>query len=164
MIISLHVNLLSLTVKEFWNWSILGKVVLFIFDSWYKYLQFAVKTDASVNCLMRTGCRRRRFRPASSVPSPRNCSPLSQPWAPAKNDDSSASNWRVMMLRWQLQTRSLLLAHLNDVATLCFSIYFTFLAHSTCGLSTCGIDSQLAGLVPVNNSSFFCLCIWLNLL
>ena len=164
MIISLHVNCWVWQWKNFEIGQYLAKLYCLFLTRGYKYLQFAVKTDASVNCLVRTGCRRRRFRPASSVPSPRNCSPLSQPWAPAKNDDSSASNWRVMMLRWQLQTRSLLLARLNDVATLCFSIYFTFLAHSTCGLSTCGVDSQLAGLVPVNNSSFFCLCIWLNLL
>jgi len=56
-------------------------------------------------------CRRRRFRPASSVPSPRNCSPLSQTWATVKHDDSSASNWRRCRLRRTVLILSTLLVH-----------------------------------------------------
>ena len=81
-------------------------------------------------CVLMNACyvwySRRRFRPASSVPSPRNCSPLSQTWATVKNDDSSASNWRVLLRRRVLYMAVL---RLTNIFTNSISIYYYYCLH-----------------------------------
>jgi len=90
--------------------------------------------QGSIVCLPRAvvccvWCRRRRFRPASSVPSPRNCSPLSQTWAAVKNEDSSASNWKSNCT--DIYTDFFVLCYLTDIFADSISIYLTLLTHST---------------------------------
>jgi len=87
--------------------------------------------------------RRRRFRPASSVPSPRNCSPLSQTWAAVKNDDSSASNWQLPN---------------NE------SFLFSFILLTWCRLHRLLASHTWDWQVSVSSAAraSVCLCVWLH--
>lgn len=128
-------------------------------------------------------CRRRRFRPASSVPSPRNCSPLSQTWATVKNEDSSASNWAVVWCKavWlmtslfylHLLTRCLHSPHTDDWHVSAYQqqihhlVYVFGCIHFVCRRSTANVAIVLSwclffSSVTGNMTVIVSFCFWFN--
>lgn len=115
-------------------------------------------------CVCCLWCSRRRFRPASSVPSPRNCSPLSHTWTAAKNEDSSASNWQVE-LYWHLSSHSQWLMTFTFIHLLAICLHIPVLlvfhqAHEYWWSISWYCSSSLCHPILYR----LCLCVWLHLL